>query len=157
MKAQKEVTGSVQKKNSKWYIVLNLYDTKGQRKLKWINTKLDIRGNKKKAEAMLEEELDKYNSLKQTNVEFLYDRDKLLFGDYMHKWLDYQKGRVDEITYASDELTVRVHLYPYFENVKIDEINSEIVNKYFEDKRNGYGNRKKLSGSVLQREDATTS
>ena len=105
MKAQKEVTGSVQKKNSKWYIVLNLYDTKGQRKLKWINTKLDIRGNKKKAEAMLEEELDKYNSLKQTNVEFLYDRDKLLFGDYMHKWLDYQKGRVDEITYASDELT----------------------------------------------------
>ena len=157
MKAQKEVTGSVQKKNSKWYIVLNLYDTKGQRKLKWINTKLDIRGNKKKAEAMLEEELDKYNSLKQTNVEFLYDRDKLLFGDYMHKWLDYQKGRVDEITYASDEMTVRVHLYPYFENVKIDEINSEIVNKYFEDKRNGYGNRKKLSGTSLQRHYATIS
>ena len=157
MKTQREVTGSVQKKNNKWYIVINLYDSKGQRKLKWINTKLDIRGNKKKAEIILEEELCKYNAFKQTNIEFLHEKSILLFGDYMYGWLECQKKRVDDITYASDELTVRVHLYPYFKNVNIDEINSEIINKYFEDKRNGYGNRKKLSGTSLQRHYATIS
>lgn len=152
---QKKVTGSVQKKNNKWYIVLNLYDENGDRKLKWINTKLDIRGNKKKAETMLNDELTKYNSFKQTNIEFLKDKDNLMFNDYMQQWLSYQKNRVDDITYASDELTVRVHLYPYFQNIKLNTINSEKINQYFEDKKNGYNNRKKLSGTSLQRHYAT--
>ena len=46
----KDVTGSVQKKNGKWYLVINLYDQNSNRKQKWINTKLEIRGNKKNAE-----------------------------------------------------------------------------------------------------------
>ena len=96
MKTQdkKEITGSVQKKNGKWYIVLNLYDKENKRKLKWINTKLDIRGNKKKAEIMLEEELIKYNSSKHTNIEFLNNKESLLFCDYMKQWLEIDRKSV---------------------------------------------------------------
>lgn len=159
MKTQdkKEITGSVQKKNGKWYIVLNLYDKENKRKLKWINTKLDIRGNKKKAEIMLEEELIKYNSSKHTNIEFLNNKESLLFCDYMKQWLEIQKNRVDDITFASDELTVRVHLYPYFykQKIKICNLNSNDVNQYFDEKKNGYDGRKKLSGTSLQRHYAT--
>lgn len=159
MKTQnkKEITGSVQKKNGKWYIVLNLYDKEGKRKPKWINTKLEIRGNKKKAETMLEEKLNIYNSSKYTNMEFIYDKESLLFCDYMKYWLEIQKNRVDDITYASDGLTVQVHLYPYFyeQKLKICDVNSNYINQYFDDKSKGYGGRKKLSGTSLQRHYAT--
>ena len=50
-----KTTGSVQEKNGRFYFVLNLYDANGKRKIKWISTGLTVRGNKRKAEAMLHE------------------------------------------------------------------------------------------------------
>ena len=35
-----KTTGSVQEKNGRFYFVLNLYDAKGKRKIKWISTHL---------------------------------------------------------------------------------------------------------------------
>ena len=51
------ITGNLQEKSGKWYAVLNLKDEKGKRKQKWINTGLPIRGNKKKAEKFLREQI----------------------------------------------------------------------------------------------------
>ena len=53
------VTGSVQKKNNKWYMVINRY-VDGKRKRQWLPTGLNIRGNKN-AEAMLAEKLSEIN------------------------------------------------------------------------------------------------
>ena len=55
-----KTTGSVQEKNGRFYFVLNLYDANGKRKIKWISTGLTVRGNKRKAEAMLHEVLLRY-------------------------------------------------------------------------------------------------
>ena len=49
--------GFVQEKSGKYYLVLDLYDERGRRKPKWISTGLPVRGNKRKAEAMLDEVL----------------------------------------------------------------------------------------------------
>ena len=50
------MTGSLQTKNEKFYIVLN--DTvNGKRKQRWIATGLSVKGNKRKAEQMLREKL----------------------------------------------------------------------------------------------------
>lgn len=64
------ITGSIQQKNGKWYAVLNLQDVSGKRKQKWINSGLNIRGNKKKAEQFLEEQLEKFseNSFDGTDI-----------------------------------------------------------------------------------------
>ena len=43
------MTGSLQIKNNKYYIVLNDY-VNGKRKQKWVKTELPIKGNKRKAE-----------------------------------------------------------------------------------------------------------
>ena len=48
------MTGSLQEKNGKYYAVLNVYQN-GKRKLKWINTGFEIKGNKKRAEQFLRE------------------------------------------------------------------------------------------------------
>ena len=58
------ITGSVQQKKGKWYAVLNLKDINGKRKAKWISTGLTVRGNKKKAEKFLEQQIDKYSTLR---------------------------------------------------------------------------------------------
>lgn len=155
----KDVTGSVQKKNGKWYLVINLYDQNSNRKQKWINTKLEIRGNKKNAEQLLEKQLEEYNSGKNITSNFIKEKDEKLFCDFTKEWLEIQKNKVDTVSFASDELTVRVHLYPYFENKKylVKEIDSNIINQYFRDKESGYDGRQKLSGTSLQRHYATIS
>lgn len=156
---QRQITGSVQKKNNKWYLVINLYSSDGKRTPKWINTTLDIRGNKKKAESMLNDELDKYNSLQNKTSDFIKQRETMLFSDYMNVWLQTQKNRVDAITYAADEITVRVHLFPYFheKGYLVSQIDSDIINQYFADKKIGYAGRQPLSGTSLQRHYANIS
>ena len=53
------MTGSLQIKNNKYYLVLNLYRN-GKRKVKWINTDLPVKGNKTKAQKLLRETLKQY-------------------------------------------------------------------------------------------------
>ena len=55
------ITGSIQQKNGKWYAVLNMKDINGKRKPKWIPTGYNARGNKKKAEKFLEQQISKYS------------------------------------------------------------------------------------------------
>ena len=57
------ITGSVQQKNGKWYMVINRYDLDGKRHKEWKSTGLPIRGNKKQAEKMLTDTLAEYNKM----------------------------------------------------------------------------------------------
>ena len=54
------VAGHLQEKKGLFYIVLNFVDSDGKRKRKWIATGLPVKGNKRKAEAMLVAERQKY-------------------------------------------------------------------------------------------------
>ena len=49
------MTGSLQVKSDKFYAVLNFKNQEGKRVQKWICLNLPVRGNKRKAEAMLRE------------------------------------------------------------------------------------------------------
>ena len=42
------MTGSLQTKNDKYYVVINFYEY-GKRKQKWVSTDLPVKNNKKKA------------------------------------------------------------------------------------------------------------
>lgn len=56
------VAGHLQEKKGLYYIVLNFTDENGKRKPKWIATGLPVKGNKRKAEALLRAEQQKYES-----------------------------------------------------------------------------------------------
>ena len=49
------VAGHLQEKKGYYYMVLSYRNTMGNRKTKWFPTKLPVKGNKKRAEAMLME------------------------------------------------------------------------------------------------------
>lgn len=51
------MTGSLQVKNDKYYAVLSWYEGK-KRKQKWVATGLGVKGNKRRAEAFLKQELE---------------------------------------------------------------------------------------------------
>ena len=48
------MTGSIQEKNGKWYLVISYKDTQNKWKTKWQSTNLPIKGNKKAAESLLD-------------------------------------------------------------------------------------------------------
>lgn len=54
------VSGHLQVKGGKYYVVLYLPQSNGKKKAKWISTHLDERGNKTRAEEMLRELRQKY-------------------------------------------------------------------------------------------------
>lgn len=105
------VAGHLHEKNGYYYIILNLTDSAGKRKPKWISTGLTIKGNKKRAEQMLMEERRKYANAKTG--------DDVLFADFMEQWLEIVKSTVSLPTYSSYVNAVKSIIAPYFRKKKI--------------------------------------
>ena len=93
------VAGHLQEKKGLFYVVLNFIDAEGKRKSKWISTGLPVKGNKRKAEAVLLAERQKY----QSGDYCLAADANMLFADYMLYWLRQVKASVDVTTYEDSE------------------------------------------------------
>lgn len=123
------MTGSLQTKNDKFYIVVNLKEN-GKRKQKWISTGLDVKGNKRKAEQLLHETLAEYE---QAPVRL---SDGVLLSDYICTWLGVAERRVDSVTYQGYSLMAHAQVIPYFENtgVKLHEVTRANLQMFFDEK-----------------------
>lgn len=134
------IAGHLQEKKGLFYIVLNCKDEHGKRKQKWIPTGLKVKGNKKKAEALLIETRKNYveeieqDDLEQVTVISSNDdakqagsdaptlskkeiedaTEETLFADYMLEWLETVKPSIELITYISYSNAVKVRIVPYF-------------------------------------------
>lgn len=102
------MTGSLQTKNDKYYIVLNLTQ-QGKRRQKWISTGLPVKGNKRRAEQLLREALQQYQQ--QSGNAF----GDTLFSNYVRYWLEQVHRRVDEVTWQGYDTLARCHILPYFD------------------------------------------
>lgn len=123
------MTGSLQTKNDKFYIVLNATEN-GKRKQKWIATGLPVKGNKRKAEQLLRDTLHEYElTPKAANSD-------VLFADYIRLWLKAAQRRVDDVTYQGYEQTANAQVIPYFEasGVKLRDVTVETLQAYFDEK-----------------------
>lgn len=122
------MTGSLQEKNGKYYIVLNTRDSNGKRKPKWISTGLDVKGNKRIAEQLLREKIKEYElreNLIHTDV---------LFSDYVLYWLNLIENSVDTITHQGYKSVANAHIVPYFKNkgVKLADIKRNHIQEYID-------------------------
>ena len=132
------MTGSLQIKNNKYYIVLNDY-VNGKRKQKWIKTELPVKGNKRKAEQLLRE------ALQQQEQQAGIVRSDVTFADYVRVWLSQVKRRVDEVTFQGYEVLASGHILPYFDasGVKLQEVTRHHLQAYIDEKAaNGRKNGK---------------
>lgn len=135
------MTGSLQEKNNKFFVVLN-YKENGKRKQKWISTGLDIKGNKRKANELLIEYLQKYEE------EDLIGTKDMLFSDFMLVWLDTIKNSIKENTFHEYSKVVKGDIKPYFseKNITMKLLNNMHIQEYY-----NHLLGKKSSNSVLKR------
>jgi hypothetical protein len=96
------VAGHLQEKKGLFYIVLSYSDRDGKRKTKWVPTGLPIKGNKRKAETMLQE------ARKTFVADYVPVAEDMLFVDYLTEWLEIAKGSVALTTYASYSSMLRI-------------------------------------------------
>lgn len=131
------ITGSLQVKKGIYYAVLNVYNEFGKRKLKWISTGLKEKGNKKKAEAVLDKLRFEYNKKsieKSTTQASLIEYENMLFCDYMVEWLEKQKNKVEQTTYIGYEQVIKGRLYNYFKvkKLKLVELKPKHIQDFFD-------------------------
>ena len=120
------MTGSLQIKNGKFYMVLNTQKN-GKRTLKWLPTGLPAKGNKRKAEQMLRETLLTYEPPKAD----------ILFADYITgQWLPYVRRKVDEVTYQGYELLVVRQVAPWFRErgTQLADVTLPLLQEYVDEK-----------------------
>lgn len=128
------MTGSLQVKKGKYYIVLNSYEN-GKRKPKWIATGLPEKGNKRKAERMLREAISeeeaRADEMQPTNI---------LLSDYIRRWLHQIELRVDAVTLQGYTLLAERHILPFFaqNQVRLVDVTRTMIQDFLDEKgRNG--------------------
>lgn len=125
------ITGSVQINKGYYFLVFNMYNEYGKRKLEWHSTGLKVDNNERKnnqirkqAEKILNEELVRVNaensfSNKMNTIAKNSKYSNMLFSDYMLEWLENIKPKVVQSTYIGYEQVVKGRLCPYFKSKKI--------------------------------------
>ena len=123
------MTGSLQVKNDKYFIVLNSY-VNGKRKQKWIKTDLPVKGNKRKAEWLLRQTIQQHEQR-----EGIISSD-VTFSDYVRQWLMQVKRRVDEVTYQGYETLAKSHILPYFDasGLRLQDVTRQTLQGYIDEK-----------------------
>lgn len=125
------VTGYLQKKKDMFYAVLHLKDAEGKLKKKWISTGLHVKGNKKKAEALLFEIRKEYDVIPQSVP---LKESTVLFSDFLLTWLEIVKGQVEAITYQSYSNNLKSVAAPYFAEKKITlhELSPKDIQEFYQ-------------------------
>ena len=110
------VAGHLQEKNGIYYVVLTYKTYDGKRKTKWQSTGLPIKGNKRRAEAMIRELQDDFEPPVDPNGP---PSKAMLFADYLVQWLEIAKSTVKLTTYASYKELSNSRIIPYFRNLGV--------------------------------------
>ena len=139
---RKNINAYVREKKGYFYAVIVYKNALGKRKEKWFPTKLQVRGNKKKAEEIADKILEEFeipaedlslsekgkklnkNSIAAATLDDLTQSQvsNLLFSDYIRKYLPLTRKRrkkIEDTTYAGYESSVKGIIAPYFEKKKI--------------------------------------
>ena len=106
------MTGTTQKKNNRYHMVISYKDSFGNQKQKWISTGLPIKGNKKAAEAMLDKWLKEHAGCNMNVI------DQLL-SDYLENWMDKAKHHLQPSTVKGYRGMLKNHILPYFKSKKL--------------------------------------
>lgn len=127
-----KATGSLRVKHGIWQVVIDYVDEQGKRRQMSESTKLPERGNKRRAQELLDKRLKDLEgqytaALEKKNVSFLA---------FMHQWLD------EVVTYRVKETTATQYNYIYnsyiakykpFHGVTLHTLTPAIIQSYYND------------------------
>ena len=134
------VAGHLREKGGHYYAVLNYTDYQGKRKSKWIATGLTIKGNKKRAEAIL---MDARRNFQEEAPERM--EPKTLFADFLGQWLEITRDSIAVPTYASYSTLSNSVIIPYFRKrgTTLEELAAKDIQQFYLEQR------KRVSGSTV--------
>ena len=142
------MTGSLQIKNNKYYLVLNTYEN-GKRKPKWIATELAAKGNKTRAQKLLRDTIKEYEQAEEARAEQEANRSLMPFIDAIRLWYDDKisdfEHPIDEVTKQGYDTLMKNHVYPYFKEkgLRLCEITKDNLQEFINEKaKNGKLNGK---------------
>ena len=134
------VAGHLREKRGYYHIVLSYTDEDGKRHTPTKSTGLPVKGNKKRAEAMLiaaRKELEA--ELEQQTEENLHPEQSspsdISFTQFMSDWLDMMANSIEATTYASYSFCIRSKIIPYFDErypgLRLNEVTPKHIQDYY--------------------------
>lgn len=112
---RREVTGSLFERNGKFTAMLSFYDESGKRRQKSVALGIPVKGNKRKAQARLEELKREYGLQEYAKPK----EDSPLFADFLKDWLKITAPTIERTTYQSYEGLISARLDPFFREKKL--------------------------------------
>lgn len=121
------VAGHLRKQNGFFQMILSYKDNTNKRRTKSISTGLPVKGNQKRAEAMLLE------VRKNFNPENAMTDNTALFHKFLENWLRDNMKDYDPETYAIYSYNVIAYLFPYFEKrtIRLCDIHTSDLESYY--------------------------
>ena len=134
------VAGHLREKGGHYYAVLNYTDYQGKRKSKWIATGLTIKGNKKRAEAILMDARRNFQEEAPHRMEA-----KTLFADFLEQWLEVIRDSIAVPTYASYSNLSNGVIIPYFRKygTTLEDLAAKDIQQFYLEQR------KRVSGCTV--------
>ena len=102
------VAGHLREQNGYFQMILSWKGHDGKRKSKSISTGLPVKGNKKRAEAML------LKTRREFNPDNLIENAEIPFCDFLMKWLKDKATAMSSKGYADSAYNVKNYIHPYF-------------------------------------------
>lgn len=137
-----KVAGHLEEKRGIYQMALSWADCNGKRNRKSLSTGLPVKGNKKRAETMLQKTRQEYEEMllqaqqeKEEQPKKQDEDPKILFADFMEQWLDVIRPDIKLTTYGGYCMNVKTVIAPYFREKGIylqDLIASDINDFYTE-------------------------
>lgn len=121
------VAGHLREKNGYFQMILNYKDGEGKRRTKSISTGLPVKGNKKRAEAILLE------TRKNFRPEDIMTGKNTPYHAFVENWLKDEAKNLDAETYALYSHNVRLFIGQYFKSLDLQlyEIKTSTLESYY--------------------------
>ena len=113
-------------------MVLSFKDEAGKRKTKSISTGLPIKGNKRRAEAMLMEMRKNFENGIVTKD--IAQKGDILFADFLLDWLEMMRNSLEVTTYASYAKAIKNRIAPYYSErqIKLKDLTPKDIQDYYQ-------------------------
>ena len=134
------VAGHLREKRGYFHIVLSYTDENGKRQTPSKSTGLPIKGNKKRAEAMLMEARKQKESELQRQIAEKEQRHSenpanVLFVAFLQEWLEMMRSSIEVTTYAAYSMCIKRRIVPYFEEhhpgLQLREVTPKHLQDYY--------------------------
>lgn len=142
------VAGHLREKRGYYHIILSYTDENGKRQTPSKSTGLPVKGNKKRAEAMLLEarqakEIELQERMEEKERGHPENASDIRFTQFMLDWLEMMRNSVEVTTFAAYSFCIKSKINPYFDEkypgLKLREVTPKHIQDYYtyEMKENG--------------------